>query len=394
MPPKKKEEGAPKILLGKPRGNLKMGLVGLPNVGKSTTFNLLCKQAVPAENFPFCTIDPHEARMTVPDDRFKWMCSHYKPKSEVPATLTIYDIAGLVRGASQGEGLGNAFLSHIQAVDGIYHVVRAFDSEEIIHTDGEVNPERDLATISEELRLKDLDRLTNKVEDMRRACARGQDKTKKAELELLEGILSHLESGKWIASDKAWSAKEIDTLNDYQFLTAKPVVYLVNMSLKDYVRGKNKWLLKIKTWVEENLPGPIVLYSAELEEKLAECESDEDRKKLCEELGAARGSQLHKIIDSGYKALHLMHFFTAGEDEVKCWTIREGTKAPQAAGQIHTDMEKGFICADVFKYDDLVEKGSDAAVKAAGKLATKGKDYVMQDGDIVFFKFNPSGGKK
>eukprot|EP01054_Gregarina_sp_Poly1_P010034 Gregarina_sp_Poly_1__10033@NODE_672_length_6835_cov_143_220597_g507_i0_p2_GENE_NODE_672_length_6835_cov_143_220597_g507_i0NODE_672_length_6835_cov_143_220597_g507_i0_p2_ORF_typecomplete_len392_score65_32YchFGTPase_C/PF06071_13/4_6e39MMR_HSR1/PF01926_23/4_8e28MMR_HSR1/PF01926_23/1_9e03FeoB_N/PF02421_18/8_1e08FeoB_N/PF02421_18/33MnmE_helical/PF12631_7/0_047Roc/PF08477_13/0_1Roc/PF08477_13/3_3e03Dynamin_N/PF00350_23/1_6AAA/PF00004_29/0_37TrwB_AAD_bind/PF10412_9/0_39RsgA_GTPase/PF03193_16/0_77RsgA_G len=391
MPPKKKEE--PKLLLGRPKGNLRMGLVGLPNVGKSTTFNLLCKQSVPAENFPFCTIDPHEARMNVPDTRFKWLCEHYRPRSEVPATLTIYDIAGLVPGAHEGEGLGNAFLSHIQAVDGIYHVVRAFESDEIIHSQGEVNPLDDLETISNELRFKDIERCKSRVEDYSKVVARGHDKSKAAELSILKEVLTHLESGKWISADRNWTAKEVEVLNDYQFLTAKPVVYLVNLSQTDFIRQKNKWLPKIAKWVQEKLPGPVIPFSAEFEQKLAELESDEAKADYIKSVGAHK-SMVDKIISTGYSALQLLHYFTSGEDEVRCWTVRQGTKAPQAAGLIHTDMERGFICAEITKFDDLVEKGSDAAVKAAGKLSTKGKDYIVEDGDIVFYKFNPSGGKK
>lgn len=390
MPPKKKDEsGAPKVLLGRHKGNLRMGLVGLPNVGKSTTFNLLSKQSVPAENFAFCTVEPHEARMSVPDDRFKWLCELYKPKREVPATLTIYDIAGLVPGAHEGAGLGNSFLSHIQAVDGIFHVVRAFENSEIAHTEGDVDPIRDLKIISDELRLKDVQRLTERVNDLSRQVSRGQDKTKKSELEVLEQVLAHLNDGKWISSKTDWPLKSIEILNDYQFLTAKPVIYLVNLSERDFTRQKNKWLNGINTWVNENLPGPIIPFSAELENTLADMTSEQDKLKYLTDHNI-KGNQISKIVHAGYKALNLIHFMTSGEDEVKCWTIRNGTKAPQAAGQIHTDMEKGFICADVMTFQDLQDKGSESAVKAAGKLMTKGKEYVMEDGDIVYFKFNPA----
>ncbi|CEM35005.1 unnamed protein product [Vitrella brassicaformis CCMP3155] len=394
MAPKKKAETEKKILLGRPRGSLKMGLVGLPNVGKSTTFNLLSKQAVPAENFPFCTIDPHEARMNVPDERFKWLCEHFKPKSEVSATLTIYDIAGLVPNAHQGEGLGNAFLSHIQAVDGIYHVVRAFESDDIIHTQGEVNPVNDLVTIADELRMKDIQRLEDITVEPEKFTRRGADKQKKAELDILLKILAWVkEDGKWISAGD-WKAAEVEVLNSYQLLTAKPVVYLVNMSEKDFIRQKNKHLPKIAAWVKDNLDGPIIPYSAEFEQKLSELPTDEERQNYIKDVGA-KCSQIDKVINTGYSALHLLHYFTCGEDEVKCWTIREGTKAPQAAGIIHTDFERGFICAEVYKFDDLKEEGSENAVKAAGKYHQKGKDYEITDGDCVFFKFNvTSSGKK
>lgn len=339
-----------------------MGLVGLPNVGKSSTFNLLSKQSVPAENFPFCTIDPHEARMAVPDDRFQWLCEHYKPRSEISAYLTVYDIAGLVPGASKGEGLGNAFLSHIQAVDGIYHVIRAFENGEIVHTEGEIDPIRDLQTISDELRFKDIERCENRVDEFRKMVAKGHDKTKAVDLGVLEKVKTQLQSH-WITQKTDWTIKEIEIINEYTFLTAKPLVYLVNLSQHDFMRKKNKWLAKIATWVNENLPGPIVLYSAEYESNLIdETIHGEDKPK----------SQIPKIINTGYNTLDLIHFFTTGEDEVRCWTVRKGTKAPQAAGQIHTDMEKGFICADITKYADLVECGNDAQVKAQGKLSMKG----------------------
>ncbi|KAL8272235.1 hypothetical protein Esti_003829 [Eimeria stiedai] len=371
-----------------------MGMVGLPNVGKSTTFNLLCKQSVPAENYPFCTIDPHEARMNVPDDRFKWLCGHFKPKSEVSATLSIFDIAGLVPGAHRGEGLGNAFLSHIQAVDGIFHVVRAFADEEVVHSEGEVDPVKDLSTIASELRLKDVERAQRLLEDLQKSSRqqKAADKAKKAQEEVLQSVLKLLEEEKWVVQGN-WKAAEVEVLNEYQFLTAKTVVYLVNMSEKDFIRQKNKWLAKIHTWVQENVPGPIIPYSALFESKLAELPDDAAREKHIKDSGASK-SMLDKIIQTGYHALHLIHFFTCGEDEVKCWTIRAGTKAPQAAGVIHTDFERGFICAEVYKYADLVELGSENAVKAAGKYLQKGKDYVVEDGDIIFFKFNVTNSPK
>ncbi|CDJ43406.1 GTP binding protein, putative [Eimeria tenella] len=371
-----------------------MGMVGLPNVGKSTTFNLLCKQSVPAENYPFCTIDPHEARMNVPDERFKWLCSHFSPKSEVSATLSIFDIAGLVPGAHKGEGLGNAFLSHIQAVDGIYHVVRAFADEEVVHSEGEVDPVKDLATIAAELRLKDLERAQRLLEEQRSSSRQQKvlDKNKKAQEEVLQAVVKLLQDNKWVQQGN-WKAAEVEVLNEYQFLTAKTVVYLVNMSEKDFIRQKNKWLAKIHNWVQENVQGPIIPYSAVFENKLAEMASEEERQNYIKSSGASK-SMIDKIIQTGYHALHLIHFFTCGEDEVKCWTIRAGTKAPQAAGVIHTDFERGFICAEVYKYTDLVELGSENAVKAAGKYLQKGKDYVVEDGDIIFFKFNVTNSAK
>ncbi|KAH0475862.1 MAG: uncharacterized protein KVP18_004635 [Porospora cf. gigantea A] len=393
MAPKKKVDEAPKPILGRPSNNLKMGLVGLPNVGKSTTFNLLCKQQAKAENYPFCTIDPNEARMTVPDERFDWLSQVFKPAGNIPAYLTIFDIAGLVPGAHEGAGLGNAFLSHIQAVDGIFHVVRAFDDPDIIHSEGDVNPVNDLQTIYDELRLKDLARITSTVEQLDRQTKHQKDKAKLKELDILKNIMDHLGvKEKWI-SDNTWKSDEVEVLNDYQFLTAKQVVYLVNMSKHDFARQKNKWLAKIHKWIQEKSPGPVIPYSAELEMELANCVDEASRAELLKDCAAGK-SMLPKIITTGYHNLNLIHYFTCGEKEVRCWTIRKGFKAPQAAGVIHTDFEKGFICADVYSYEAIREYGDEAKVKAAGKLMQKGKEYVVEDGDIIHFKFSTAGGNK
>eukprot|EP01068_Selenidium_serpulae_P010459 Selendium_serpulae@DN5469_c0_g1_i2.p1 len=399
MPPKKKEVKEERTLLGRPSNTLKMGLVGLPNVGKSTTFNLLSKQSVPAENFPFCTIEPHEARMHVPDDRFNWLCEHFVPKNKIPAFLTIFDIAGLVPGAHKGEGIGNAFLANIMAVDGIYHVVRAFADEEIVHSQGEVHPLNDLETISDELRLKDVERAERVVADLEKVANRTKTKKTQMDVDSAKKILDHLSTQKLWITKGTWTNHDVDIINENSFLTAKPVVYLVNMSETDYLTKKNKWGGKIAKWVMENLPGPIVPFSAALELKLADMESDEERAKYLKEKapeGGAASSCLAKIIETGYSELQLIHFFTVGEDEVKCWTIRSGTKAPQAAGTIHTDFEKHFVCAEVYKYADLIEQGTVAKVRATGKIGSRGKDYVIENGDIINFKVNVTsgGGKK
>lgn len=374
MPPKK-EEVVKKIKLGRPGNTLKMGIVGLPNVGKSTTFNLLSNLNIPAENYPFCTIDPNLAKVFVDDERFDKLCEIHKPKSKVPATLSIMDIAGLVPGASKGEGLGNAFLSHIRETDAIFHVVRAFDDPEITHTENEVNPVRDMQIISDELVYKDQEILAKRYEEVKHKINRFNDKDAKDEMEILTKVDALLKEKKWVRT-LDWNAAEVDVLNKYMFLTSKPAVYLVNLSSEDYMRKKNKWLVKIKEWITTNCPGEIIPYSADHEKQILEGKQD------------AKTSMMSRIIKTGYKALDLIYFFTAGPDEVRAWTVRADSKAPQAAGVIHTDFEKGFICAEIMKYDDFIAAGSENAVKAEGKYYQKGKEYVVMDGDIIFFKFN------
>ncbi|KAJ6724095.1 OBG-LIKE ATPASE 1 [Salix viminalis] len=370
MPPKaskSKEVPAERAILGRFSSHLKIGIVGLPNVGKSTLFNTLTKLSIPAENFPCLS-----------------------PKSEVAAFLEIHDIAGLVRGAHQGQGLGNSFLSHIRAVDGIFHVLRAFEDPDIIHVDDIVDPVRDLEVISAELRLKDIEFIERRIEDVEKSMKRSNDKQLKIELELCQKVKAWLEEEKDVRLGE-WKAADIEILNTFQLLTAKPVVYLVNMNEKDYQRKKNKFLPKIHAWVQEHGGETIIPFSCVLERTLADMLPHE-ADKYCEENKVQ--SCLPKIIKTGFSAINLIYFFTAGPDEVKCWQIRRHTKAPQAAGAIHTDFERGFICAEVMKFDDLKEHGSESAVKAAGKYKQEGKTYVVQDGDIIFFKFNVSGGGK
>ncbi|XP_020587395.1 obg-like ATPase 1 [Phalaenopsis equestris] len=394
MPPKaaakSKDATAERLILGRFSSHLKIGIVGLPNVGKSTLFNTLTKLSIPAENFPFCTIEPNEARINVPDERFDWLCQLYKPKSEVAAFLEIHDIAGLVRGAHQGQGLGNNFLSHIRAVDGIFHVLRAFEDPDIIHVDDSVDPVRDLEVITEELRLKDIEFMERRIDDLEKSMKRSNDKQLKIELECCQKVKAWLHDGKDVRLGD-WKAADIEILNTFQLLSAKPVVYLVNMNEKDYQRKKNKFLPKIHAWVQEHGGEPIIPFSCVLEKNLSDMPPDEAAK-YCEENKLQ--SAIPKIIKTGFSAINLIYFFTAGSDEVKCWQIRRQTKAPQAAGVIHTDFERGFICAEVMKFEDLKEVGSEAGVKAAGKYRQEGKTYVVQDGDIIFFKFNPSGGGK
>ncbi|CAO1380152.1 unnamed protein product [Diamesa hyperborea] len=393
MPPKKAEIPEIKPLIGRPGTNLRIGIVGVPNVGKSTFFNVLTKSAAPAENFPFCTIDPNENRVPVPDARFDFLCDYFKPGSKVPAYLNVTDIAGLVKGAAEGQGLGNAFLSHISACDGIFHLCRAFDDPDVIHVEGEVEPIRDLDIISEELRLKDVETLTKALDKLEKVAKGGQSNDKKVrpEYDSMLKIKQCLVEEKKHIRFNDWSASDIETLNKHLFLTSKPMIYLVNLSDKDFIRKKNKWLIKVKEWVDKNDPGAqIIPFSGAFELKLAEFEEESDRKAYIEEVKCQPA--LDKIILSGFKALQLEYFFTSGTDEVKAWTIQKGTKAPQAAGRIHTDFEKGFIMADVMPFKDFKEEGSEAACKAAGKYRQQGRNYTVEDGDIIFFKFNAGAG--
>ncbi|KAL2881974.1 Obg-like ATPase [Colletotrichum sp. CLE4] len=388
MPPKKQvvEE---KILLGRPGNNLKSGIVGLANVGKSTLFQAItkCNLGNPA-NFPYATIDPEEARVIVPDERYDWLCEKYNPKSRVPANLTVYDIAGLTRGASTGAGLGNAFLSHIRAVDAIFQVVRCFDDAEIIHVEGDVNPTRDLDIISDELRLKDIEFTEKALENQKKKTRSGgkglEHKKAMEEQATIEKILQHLKDGKEVRKG-TWGPKEIEVINPLFLLTAKPVVYLVNLSEKDFIRKKNKYLPKVAEWVKENAQGdPIIPISVSFEERLTRYETEAESKEEQKNVGAE--SSLPKIVLQMRKVLNLGSFFTTGTDEVRQWTLRNGTKAPQAAGVIHTDFEKTFIQVLVYNFTTLKELGTEAEVKAKGKVMTKGKDYVVEDGDILLIK--------
>ncbi|KAG5438845.1 hypothetical protein PCANB_002565 [Pneumocystis canis] len=371
-----------KVLLGHPGNNLKIGIVGLANVGKSTLFQAITKSTLgnPA-NFPYATIDPEEARAAVPDENFNWLCDLYKPLSKIPAFLTIFDIAGLTKGASTGAGLGNAFLSHIRAVDAIFQLVRAFDNTEIIHVEGDVDPCRDLQIIHDELLIKDIEFVNKHLEGLRRITNRGGQslelKTNKEKQLIVEKILYCLDVERKEIRKGSWTNKEIQVINSLFLLTAKPVIYLINLNEKDYLRQKNKWLPKIAAWIKNNNPEDIIIpVSVAFEERLSQM-TDQEAQEECERLGTK--SMLPKIITVGYSTLNLIYYFTCGPDEVRAWTIRKGTKAPAAAGVIHS-------VGEIMKFDDLKELGSEAAVKAAGKYMTKGKDYIVEKNDIIHWK--------
>ena len=402
MPPNKKDEpdeavGAARF--GRVRNNLKMGVVGLPNVGKSSLFNLLTDQSIAAENFPFCTIEPNEARCAVPDERYDFLCNMWKPPSEYPAYLHVTDIAGLVRGAAEGAGLGNAFLSHIQAVDGIFHVVRAFDSEEVIHVDDSVDPVRDLETIQAELCAKDMEYLRKAVEQEK------LDVKKNPQMKLSALFVSTMDKVEEMLTNNLpirtgeWTTPEVQMIKEKlgRLITTKPIVYLVNLSKKDFIRKKNKWLVKIHTWIKEHGGGVMIPFSVEFEQELWDKREDADATKAFLDSVDGAKSALPKMVVQGYKELNLIYYFTAGEKEVRCWTLYEGSLAPQAAGVIHSDFERGFIKAEVVAFDDFkaLAKGKGMAeVKAAGKYRQEGKTYVVKDGDIIHFQFNVTAQKK
>eukprot|EP01062_Namystynia_karyoxenos_P066996 TRINITY_DN60904_c0_g1_i1.p1 TRINITY_DN60904_c0_g1~~TRINITY_DN60904_c0_g1_i1.p1 ORF type:complete len:406 (+),score=179.34 TRINITY_DN60904_c0_g1_i1:76-1293(+) len=397
MPGKKKaeDEKPGPWALGRFSTNLKVGLVGLPNVGKSTLYNCLShSKHAEAANFPFCTIEPNETRVFLDDARFDFLVDMHKPKSEVRPFLTTVDIAGLVKGASQGEGLGNAFLSHIRGVDGIIHVMRAFEDTDVLHTEDTVDPVRDIETICSELRIKDTEFMEKRKEkhmkEKQAYCTKSAQHKKKweDELDCMERVLAWLGEGRDVCNGMDhWKGADYEFLNDYMLLSAKPRMFCINLSEDDYIRKKNKWLKPIMEWVQKNSPGsPVIPYSGAFETRLQELPDAAAVKAYCEEKKAH--SVLNKIMLQGYSMVHLIYFYTAGPDEVRAWTIRKGYKAPQAAGVIHTDFERGFICAEVMAFDDLKELGSEGEVKAKGKYRQEGKTYEVKDGDIIFFKFN------
>ena len=364
--------------------SLKCGIVGLPNVGKSTLFNCLSSAKAQAANFPFCTIEPNVGIITVPDERLTKLAELVHPGRIVPATCEIVDIAGLVKGASKGEGLGNKFLGNIRETDAIIHVLRCFEDENITHVDGSIDPIRDKEIIDTELQLKDLETIEGRLAKTEKAAAAG-NKDAKTEVAVLKAYKEALDQGK-NARVVAFDTKdEQDCARNLFLLTAKPVLYVCNVGEAEAKAG-NAFTERIEKMAQEEGAEAMII-AAKTEEDIAELESYEDKQLFLEELGLEE-SGVNRLIKKAYALLNLETFITAGEIEVKAWTYKKGWKAPQCAGVIHTDFEKGFIRAEVIKYEDYIQYGSEAAVREAGKMGIEGKDYVVQDGDIMHFRFN------
>ncbi len=364
--------------------SLKAGIVGLPNVGKSTLFNAITKQNILAANYPFATIEPNVGTVIVPDARVDYLTSLYNPKRSIPTTFEFTDIAGLVQGASSGEGLGNKFLSHIREVDAIVEVVRCFIDPNITHVTGKVDPVSDIEIINIELVLADLEVVNNRLGKVEKKAGSTKDKLLMAEVEVLNKCKNNLEVNIPLRRI-SFSEDELKLLKNFNFLTIKPIIYVANVSEDDIAVGDNEYSLAVKSYAEAEGSGVIVMCT-KLEADLAGLEDDE-RIEFLESVGI-KNSGLDKLIFASYNLLGLKTFFTVGTDEVRAWTFRSGMKAPECAGIIHSDFERGFIRAEVMSYDDLVEYGTELKVKEAGKLRIEGKDYVMQDGDICYFRFN------
>ena len=364
---------------------MKLGIVGLPNVGKSTLFNAITNAGAESANYPFCTIDPNVGVVAVPDSRLDWLSEFYSPKKTTPAVIEFVDIAGLVKGASKGAGLGNKFLANIRECDAILHVLRCFDDDNITHVDGSVDPVRDKEIIDYELLIKDLETVDSRIAKTQKAAQTGGDKTAKLQYEVLARYKEALEQGKPARSVTFDTPDEQRYARDLFLLTAKPVLYVCNVDDASAATG-NAYVEAVREAVKDE-DASILVVAAQTEAEIAELETFEDRKEFLESIGLEE-SGVARLIRSAYSLLDLETFFTAGEDEVRAWTFLRGSKAPKCAGVIHTDFEKGFIRAEVIKYDDYVSLGSEAAVRQAGKMNIEGKEYVTQDGDIMHFLFN------
>ena len=365
---------------------MKLGIVGLPNVGKSTLFNSLTKAGAESANYPFCTIDPNVGIVAVPDERIKKLGDLYHTKKVTPATIEFVDIAGLVKGASKGEGLGNQFLANIREVDAIVHVVRCFEDSNIVHVDGCIDPARDIETINLELLFSDIEILERRIAKVAKQAR--MDKTLAKELELLQGLKSHLEDGKMARTYELPEDEDLELwYKGYNLLTAKPTIYAANVAEDDLADdgANNPFVASVREKANEE-GSEVFVVCAQIEEEISELDDDE-KAMFLEDLGL-KESGLDKLIKASYSLLGLISFLTAGEDECRAWTIKKGTKAPQAAGKIHTDFERGFIKAEVVNYEDLLECGSLSAAREKGIVGLEGKDYVVKDGDVILFRFN------